>query len=192
MKTMLLLYMYQVFILLLGHLHFFFTCMENLFKKHPIISKFARKRLSYTACFMLSNKSKNTFFAFCSLVVFTGKNRFAWNQQNWRRMRKNWFLSKCKRIDYVIVISRFDLWKNCLQEVHFYQDFSYFVFDSWSSDEDVLNIRFLFVFKIRAWNLNVTISSTMSHLNNGQNHHFCMISTCVCLTDRRMDRQTNG
>jgi len=32
--------LYQIFIFLLGHLHFFlhffFTFMENLFKKHPI------------------------------------------------------------------------------------------------------------------------------------------------------------
>ena len=39
-NTTLLLYLYQIFIFLLGHLHFFlhffFTFMENLFKKHPI------------------------------------------------------------------------------------------------------------------------------------------------------------
>ena len=36
------LYLYQIFIFLLGHLHFFlhffFSFMENLFKKHPILS----------------------------------------------------------------------------------------------------------------------------------------------------------
>ena len=39
-NTTLLLYLYQIFIFLLGHLHFFlhflFTFVENLFKKHPI------------------------------------------------------------------------------------------------------------------------------------------------------------
>ena len=39
-NTALLLYLYQIFIFLLSHLqfflHFFFTLMENLFKKHPI------------------------------------------------------------------------------------------------------------------------------------------------------------
>ena len=39
-NTIMLLYLYQIFIFLLGHLHFFlhflFMSMENLFKKHPI------------------------------------------------------------------------------------------------------------------------------------------------------------
>ena len=46
MNTTLLLYLYQIFIFLLGHLHFFlhfiFSFMENLSKKHPIfLSKFS-------------------------------------------------------------------------------------------------------------------------------------------------------
>ena len=43
-NTMLLLYLYQIFIFLLGHLpfflHFFFTFMESLFKKQPILLLF--------------------------------------------------------------------------------------------------------------------------------------------------------
>ena len=42
---MLLLYLYQIFIFLLGHLHFFFSSMENLFKKHPISCLFSRKQV---------------------------------------------------------------------------------------------------------------------------------------------------
>ena len=42
-NTTLLLYLYQIFIFLLGHLHFFlhffFLFMKNLFKKHPISKK---------------------------------------------------------------------------------------------------------------------------------------------------------
>ena len=44
MNTTLLLYLHQIFIFLLGHLHFFFhffcTFMENFFKKHPIRGPF--------------------------------------------------------------------------------------------------------------------------------------------------------
>ena len=45
-NTVLLLYLYEIFIFLLGHLHFFLhfflSFMENLFKKHPIPSHTCR------------------------------------------------------------------------------------------------------------------------------------------------------
>ena len=59
----LLLYLYQIFIFLLGHLHFlspfFFTFMENLFKRRPIPS------------FHLSARS-SSFFFFAFFLLFYG------------------------------------------------------------------------------------------------------------------------
>ena len=55
MKTILLLYLNQIFIFLLGHLHFFlnflFALIENLFKKHPIPKLCARRAFHASAIF---------------------------------------------------------------------------------------------------------------------------------------------
>ena len=86
MNTILLLCLYQIFIFLLGHLHFFLrfflTFMENLFKKHPIfwIKPSWGERV-------LSIKIKHSLFSFFCQVIFVFSCIFS--SRLWRTFKRN-------------------------------------------------------------------------------------------------------